>query len=144
MGNVLNIRLLIRLFSRIHRVVYRVSGGRIGSKLFSAPVLLLTTKGRKSGKRRTTPLLYLKEGANWAVAGSNAGGDLHPTWWLNLKAHPVAAVQIQNTIKEVRAREASEEEKRLLWPRFVEMYSDYETYRKRTTRKIPVVILEAD
>ena len=140
----LNIRLLIRLFSRIHRVVYRVTRGRIGSRLFSAPVLLLTTKGRKSGKTQTTPLLYLEEGANWALAGSNAGNDRHPTWWLNLKAHPAATVQIRNTVKRVRAREASEEEKSLLWPRFVEMYSDYETYRQRTKRKIPVVILEVE
>ena len=143
-GNVLNIRLLIRLFSWIHRVVYRVSGGRIGCRLVGGPVLLLITEGRKSGKARTTPLLYLEEGANWVVAGSNAGDDRHPTWWLNLKAHPVAAVQIQNTVKRVRAKEASEDERSLLWPRFVEMYSDYNTYRQRTTRKLPIVILEAE
>lgn len=142
--NVLSTRLLIRLFSWIHRVVYRLSGGRVDSQLFGAPVLLLTTKGRKTGKARTTPLLYLEESSNWVVVGSNAGDDRHPTWWLNLKAHPVATVQIGNTVKRVRAREASEEEKSLLWPRFVDMYSDYETYRQRTTRKIPVVILEAE
>ncbi len=142
--NVLKIRLLIRLFSWIHRVVYRLSGGRVGFQLFGAPVLLLTTKGRKTGKARTSPLLYLEESSNWVVVGSNAGDDRHPTWWLNLKAHPVATVQIGNTVKPVRAREASEEEKSLLWPRFVDMYSDYETYRQRTTRKIPVVILEAE
>ena len=140
----LNIRLLIRLFSWIHRVVYRVSGGRIGCQILGAPVLLLTTEGRKSGKLRTAPLLYLEEGANWVVVGSNAGDDRHPTWWLNLKAHPLAAVQIRNTVKRVRAREASEDERGLLWPRFVEMYSDYNTYRQRTTRKLPIVILEAE
>jgi deazaflavin-dependent oxidoreductase (nitroreductase family) len=86
----------------------------------------------------------LEESANWVVAGSNAGDDRHPIWWLNLKVHPVATVQFGNTIKHVRAREASDEEKSLLWPRFVDMYSDYETYRQRTTRKIPVVILEAE
>ena len=138
----LNIRLLIRLFSLIHRVVYRLSGGRIGSQVVGAPVLLLTTKGRKSGKARTTPLLYLEEGANWVVAGSNAGDDQDPAWWLNLKAHPAATVQIRDTVKQVRAREASQEEKRLLWHRFVDMYSDYEVYQQRTVRKIPVVILE--
>ena len=87
-----NIRFLIQLFSLIHQVVYRLSGGRIGSQLAGAPVLLLTTTGRKSGKTRTTPLLYLEEGRNWIVAGSNAGDDRHPVWWLNLKAHPVPPV----------------------------------------------------
>ncbi len=143
-GNMLNIRFFIRLFSLIHQVVYRLSGGRIGSQLVGAPVLLLTTKGNKSGNARTTPLLYLEEGANWIVAGSNAGDDRDPAWWLNLKVHPVATVQIGDTVKGVRAREASEEEKSFLWPRFVGMYSDYETYRQRTRRKIPVVILEPE
>ena len=140
----LNIRFLIRLFSLIHQVVYRLSGGRIGSQLVGAPVLLLATKGRKSGKARTTPLLYLEEGANWIVAGSNAGDDRHPAWWLNLKVTPEATVQIGDTVMRVRAREASEKEKNLLWPRFVDMYADYEVYQQRTTRKIPVVILEAN
>ncbi len=140
----LNIRLLIRLFSWLHQAVYRVSGGRIGSQLVGAPVLLLTTTGRKSGKTRTTPLLYLKEGANWVVAGSNAGDDRDPAWWLNLKVHSVATVQIRNTVKQVRAREASEEEKSLLWPRFVDMYADYKVYQQRTVRNIPVVILEPE
>ena len=139
-----NIRFLIQLFSLIHQVVYRLSGGRIGSQLVGAPVLLLTTTGRKSGKTRTTPLLYLEEGRNWIVAGSNAGDDRHPVWWLNLKTHPVATVQIRNTVKRVRAREASEKEKSLLWPRFVDMYADYEVYQQRTVRKIPVVILYSE
>jgi len=143
-GNMLNIRFLIRLFSLIHQVVYRLSGGRIGSQLVGAPVLLLATKGRKSGKARTTPLLYLEEGANWIVAGSNAGDDWNPAWWLNLKAQPEATVQIGDTVMRIRAREASEEEKNLLWPRFVDMYADYEVYQQRTTRKIPVVILETN
>jgi len=140
----LNIRFLIRLFSLIHQVVYRLSGGRIGSQIVGAPVLLLTSKGRKSGKTRTTPLLYLDEGRNWIVAGSNAGDDRHPAWWLNLKAQPEATVQIGDTLMRVRAREASEEEKNLLWPRFVDMYADYEVYQQRTTRKIPIVILEPE
>ena len=140
----LNIRFLIRLFSLIHQVVYRLSGGRIGSQIVGAPVLLLTSKGRKSGKTRTTPLLYLDEGRNWIMAGSNAGDDWNPAWWLNLKAQPEATVQIGDTLMRVRAREASEEEKNLLWPRFVDMYADYEVYQQRTTRKIPVVILEPE
>ena len=140
----LNIRFLIRLFSLIHRVVYRLSGGRVGSQIVGAPVLLLTSKGRKSDKTRTTPLLYLDEGRNWIVAGSNAGDDRHPAWWFNLKAQPEATVQIGDTVMRVRAREASEEEKNLLWPRFVDMYADYEVYQQRTTRKIPVVILETN
>ena len=109
-----------------------------------AKVLLLTTVGRKSGKSRTIPLLYLEEDSNCAIVASNGGDDRHPAWWLNLKANPAATIQVRRTLKQVRAREASEREKSVLWPRFVKMHSGYQTYQERTKRKIPVVILEPE
>ncbi len=136
-------RLLIRVFSMIHRMLYQVSGGRMGTHMVG-PVLLLTTVGRKSGQSRTTPLLYLQYVANWVVAASYAGNDRHPAWWLNLKVNPAARVQIKSIVQQVRAREATEVERSLLWPRFVSMFSSYEDYRQRTKRRIPIVILEPE
>ena len=136
-------RPLIRVFSMIHRMLYQVSGGRMGTHMVG-PVLLLTTVGRKSGQLRTTPLLYLKYEANWVVAASYAGDDRHPAWWLNLKVNPAARVQIKSIVQQVRARETTEVERSLLWPRFVSMFSSYDDYRQRTKRKIPIVILEPE
>lgn len=137
-----NVRFLIRVFSLAHRVLYRASGGFVGG--FGAKVLLLTTAGRKSGKSRTIPLLYRANDSGWAVVASNGGDVRHPAWWLNLKANPVATIQVRRALQRVRAREASESEKRDLWPRFVKMHSGYQTYQQRTKRKIPVVILEPE
>ena len=137
----LNNRVFIRVVSVVHRTLYRASGELIGGHT-GGPVLLLTTVGRKSGRSRTTPLLYINDGASWVVVGSKGGDARHPAWWLNLKANPVGKIQVKRKLVPVRAREATEEERAALWPRFVEMYSPYEKYRRRTRRKIPVVILE--
>src|SRR5215216_2208525 len=77
-----------RLLTNVHTFVYRLSGGAIGGTMVKSPVLLLTTTGRKSGKQRTTPLLYIKDGDNLAIVASNGGADRPPTWWLNLKGNP--------------------------------------------------------
>ena len=138
-----NNRFLIRIISLIHGVLYRATSGFIGASI-GAPVLMLTTVGRKSGRSRTTPLLYLEESSNRVIVGSNAGDDRHPAWWLNLQANPVATMQIRGARMRVRARKASEREKSDLWPRFVNMHSGYQAYRQRTKRDIPVVILERE
>ncbi len=77
-------RMMMRMISGTHEFWYRLSGGLIGGQLGKAPVLLLTTTGRKSGRRRTTPLVYLPDGDNMVVIASNGGSDRHPDWWLNL------------------------------------------------------------
>ena len=134
-------RLLIRVISAVHRVLYRVSGGLIGARV-GAPVLLLTTLGRNSHRSRTTPLLYLEDGVNWIVVASNGGDERHPAWWLNLKANPEATIQVKNIVKRVRSREATEAERDRLWLLLVRMYSIYDDYRRRTSRKIPIVVLK--
>ena len=101
---------LIKLFSAAHAFSYRLTGGRMGRRIAGAPVLLLTTTGRKSGKRRTAPLLYLEDGENIVVVASNGGNDQHPVWWLNLKQDSDAQVQIGSTSKRVRAKRADEQE----------------------------------
>ncbi len=138
-----NIRFLIWSVSLIHMLIYRATGGLIGGYV-GAPVLLLTTVGRKSGKSRTVPLLYIREGSQLALVASNGGDDRHPAWWLNLRASPAATIQIRRSRERVTARLGSQDEKRLLWPRFVKMHSGYKAYQQRTRREIPLVILEPE
>jgi deazaflavin-dependent oxidoreductase (nitroreductase family) len=127
--------------TRLHSSVYRASGGRVGGRLVGSPVLLLITKGRRSGKERTTPLLYLEDGGNFVIVASNGGTPGHPAWWLNLTANPEATVEIAGEKVRVRAEEAEGEEKRRLWARLVEMYPSYAGYQRKTDREIPVGVL---
>ena len=132
---------LQRAATSFHTLVFRSTNGLIGGWT-GGPVLLLNTTGRKSGQRRTTPLLYLRDGEDLVIVASNGGSSTAPAWWLNLKAKPDATVEISGRGPlQVRAEEADGEEKRRLWPRLVEMYSGYEGYRRKTDREIPVVIL---
>jgi len=134
---------LIRAVSAANTWVYRFSGGRIGGRFRGgAPVLLLTTVGRKSGQPRTAPLLYLQDGENLVIVASKGGMSHHPVWYLNLEANPDVKVQIGSDRRRMRARRASDEEKAKLWPRLVAMYRDYDDYQARTDRNIPVVVLE--
>lgn len=134
-------RTWLRIQSRLHSFIYRITNGRFGSQ-FGAPVLLITTIGRKSAKPRTNPLYYLEDGPNWSVVASNAGSDQHPAWWLNLLANPVAHMQVKEKRYQVIGREATKEEKDRLWPGFLRLFSGYDTYQQMTGRAFPVVILE--
>jgi F420H(2)-dependent quinone reductase len=121
--------------------LYRLSGGRLGGKVSGAPVLLLDHVGRKTGRPRTTPVLYMPDGDNLIVVASRAGSDVDPAWWLNLKANPATTVQVGSERRRVVARQATPEEKQRLWPRLVDAYSDYAVYQRRTAREIPVIVL---
>ena len=132
----------VRSMSWVNVVVFRLSGGRVGSRFRGgAPVLLLTTIGRRSGTPRTTPLLYLAEGEKLLVVASQGGMSRHPSWFRNLEAQPEVDVQIGSEHRKLRARRASDEEKAGYWPRLVAMYSDFDDYQARAPRDIPVVIL---
>lgn len=133
---------IILLFWRIHPKLFRWSGGRIGKKILGLPVLLLTTKGRKSGLMRTKALMYLPNGKNFVVVGSNLGYKNHPAWWLNLLAEPTANVYLGNRDCTVRAREAEGDERETLWGEIVKISPGYDEYKTMTERKIPVVVLE--
>ena len=126
----------------VHRWLYRLSGGRIGTKVNGFEILLLTTRGRTSGEPRRVALQALEHGNGWAVIASYAGADRHPNWWLNLVAQPMADVQIGRRSTPVRAGEATGEERAALWDRFVAVDDAYAEYEERTTRVIPVVVLE--
>jgi F420H(2)-dependent quinone reductase len=127
--------------TKLHAAVYRATDGGIGGRMMNSPVLLLITTGRKTKIERTTPLLYLRDGAGYAVVASNGGTSGDPTWWLNLRANPEAAVEVGDKRLRVYAEEVEGEEKRRLWMSLVEMYPRYESYQRRTDREIPVVIL---
>ena len=105
-------------------------------------MLLLETVGRKSGLARTIPLLYVPDGERFIVVASNAGDDRPPAWWLNLRARPEAAVQAGRERHRVRARRAEGEEEAALWKKLEASYPPYAGYRTRTSRDIPVVVLE--
>ena len=129
-----------KVVTTAHVALYRATKGRLGGRT-GLPVLLLTTTGRKSGRRRTKPLGYVKEGDDFLLAASNGGNDFFPSWWLNLEANPVAEIQVRGQRLSVNARKASPEEKERLWPKFLEAYKGYANYEKKTSREIPVVIL---
>jgi deazaflavin-dependent oxidoreductase (nitroreductase family) len=131
-----------KIMSRVNTWLFRLSGGRIGNKfLHGAPVFLLITKGRKSGERRTSPLIYVEDGACMAVVASKGGSARHPLWYLNLKADPDVEVEIGSVTRTMHARDATAEEKARLWPRLTAIYPPYDAYQARTARAIPVVIL---
>jgi deazaflavin-dependent oxidoreductase (nitroreductase family) len=134
--------LFLRAVSRLNVWVYRMSGGRwLGRFPSGAPVCLLMTAGRKSGRRRSVPLLYLRDGNDFIIVASQGGAPQHPGWYFNLQANPKAEVEIGRSRLAVVARTVGEDERAALWPRLVAIYSPYETYQHRTTRRIPVMRL---
>ena len=130
-------------FVSLHTGIYRLTGGRIGHTLPGLPsMLLLDHLGAKSGKRRTTPLLYIEDGDAFVIVASKGGHPRHPAWFHNLRANPETTIQVGPRKVPVTARVASAAERDRLWPRVVRTYSGYEGYQRRTERKIPLVMLE--
>ena len=132
----------LRWAGKLNVPVYRLSGGRIGGRVGRAPVLLLTTTGRKSGLPRTAPVVYLDDGERLVVIGSNAGHANEPAWSLNLKANPEAEVEIGRERRQMRARIAEGEERAGLWRRHNAQYAGFDDYEARTDREIAVFVLE--
>jgi deazaflavin-dependent oxidoreductase (nitroreductase family) len=128
--------------NRAHPALLRATKGRLGARVFRAPVLLLTTTGRRSGKERTVPLLYLAQGDRIALVGSYGGDDRDPLWVHNIRADPAVTVEIDGRRRPMRASIASAEEKAALWPKVLELYRPYDNYQRRTERDIPVVWLD--
>lgn len=134
--------LRFRVLGGAHRRVYRLTGGKLGGHLGKLPVLLLTTIGRKSGKVRTQPLVYTQVGDGFAVIASKGGAAQHPLWYLNLRANPLAEVTVGRERWRVRARDAQGEERDRLWRALSDLYPGYDKYAQKTSREIPVVVLE--
>jgi deazaflavin-dependent oxidoreductase (nitroreductase family) len=129
---------------RSHRALYRAGRGRILGTVAGMPVLLLTTTGRRSGKPRTTPLTFFRDGENLVVIASNGGEDRPPAWWLNLQQEPRAVVEIGTTRQGVVAVDAPEQERERLWGTITAAHAGYAGYQRRTTRPIPIVLLSSE
>ncbi len=132
---------LSRGFLRAAVWMYRRSGGRIGGKMFGAPVLLLTTTGRKSGRSWTFPVMYQRDGDRSVIIASNRGSNKHPAWWLNLRSQPDAVVEIGRERHSDTAVETAGDERDRLWRGMAEMCPGYDGYAKKSTRTLPVDLL---
>jgi deazaflavin-dependent oxidoreductase (nitroreductase family) len=132
----------LRAIGKLNVPVYRLTRGRLFNKVGRAPVLLLTSIGRRSGQPRTAPVLYLRDGERVVVIGSNAGNVRAPAWSLNLQANPDAEIQIGGERRLVRARVAEGEERAELWQKMNAEYEGFDDYATRTSRDIAVFVLE--
>lgn len=128
--------------SRMHAWIVARSGGRIGKTLFGSPLLVLRTVGRRTGKVRESPMLFVGHGDGYAVVASNAASQRLPAWWLNLQDQPECDVFVGGRWRAMRARAARDDEASALWPRLDEAYLGFEHYRKLAARDLPVVIIE--
>lgn len=127
-----------------HTFLYRHSGGRLGHSFpgVRGRMLLLDHVGAKSGTLRTSPLLYVEDGANVVIVASKGGFPKHPAWYHNLLANPDTFVQIGGVRRPVHARLATPEEYDALWDKAVEAWGGYREYKRRTDREIPLIVLE--
>lgn len=130
------------LFGQEHVDRYRATDGAEGHEWEGTQTLLLTTRGRKSGEERTTPLIYAPYGDAYTIVASKGGTDEPPAWYLNLSAEPEVEVQVLGDRFKARARTASAEEKAQIWATMVSEWPAYDEYQARTERQIPIVILE--
>lgn len=128
-----------RHFYRLHRFVYRWTGGLVGHHSPAGPMLLVTTVGRRSGLLRTTPLLYMPDGDRFVVVGSNGGRDQPPAWVLNLSATPRVELHVGRRTVPAEAHILTDEEKAQIWPRLLAHYKGWGHYQELTERPIPVV-----
>ena len=136
------LRLAMKYFARAHIWAYRRTNGRVGAKLLWFPAALVTTTGRKSGRPRTTPTLYLGDGDRVILPASFGGRDANPGWYRNLKSNPDVHVQIRGDHLDLTARDATDDERNRYWPKLIRMYPPYRGYREAADRKIPLVICE--
>lgn len=124
--------------------LYESSGGTKGTTLRGMPVVILTTIGAKSGKIRKAPLMRVEHDGRYAAVASLGGSDKNPVWYHNVKANPHVELQDGATRQDMVAREVSGDEKALWWERAVAAYPDYAKYQEKTSREIPVFLLEPE
>ncbi|MEA2271537.1 MAG: hypothetical protein QOI98_245 [Solirubrobacteraceae bacterium] len=132
----------VNVANKVDAPLLRMSNGRISLSV-GQPVLLLTTRGAKSGKPRAAPLLYMLDGDRIILIASKAGNLRHPSWYHNVKAHPDVDVKAKGRSGRYRAREAEGEERERLWEIANDQYRGYDVYQERAgDRRIPVIVLE--
>lgn len=131
------------LFGDKHVQRYRETGGEVGHNWRrGSKILLLTTKGRKSGEPRTKPLIYEQDGDRYVIVASKGGAPEHPDWYRNLERDPGVELQVRDEVFPARAHTAAGEERERLWRLVNQQWPDYDSYQEKTDREIPVVVLE--
>lgn len=132
------------LFGDEHVRRYEETEGREGHIWQkNAPILILTTTGRKTGEQRKSALIYGEHEGSYVVVASKGGAPRHPAWYLNLAEDPKVTVQVLADVFTARARKAEGAERQVLWSQMAEVWPDYENYQTKTDREIPVVVLES-
>ena len=132
---------IFKIILTIHKGLYRLSGGRIGGKMQGAEVLLLSTLGRKSGKKRVTPLMFIRHDKSFVVVASNGGQPSHPGWYYNIQDKSPIDVQVMGKTYRVSVNEAKGDQRTTLYEQFINVSEQYARYAEKTDRDIPVVIL---
>ncbi len=122
--------------------LYEATGGAQGGTLQDVPVVILTTRGRKSGALRKSPLMRVEHGGSYAVVASMGGAPKHPVWYLNLVAHPDVTIQDGPDLHDLRARVLTGDERAQWWARATNVWPPYDDYQARTQRVLPMVVLE--
>ena len=134
---------LIRIISKIHGYMYSGSGGRIGKKLGNQDIILLTTIGRKSGKKRNVPLAVIRYEDKYLVIGSFGGSPVHPAWFLNIESNPGVQIRLGSKVIDASASviRKSDDEYEKLWDKAVNVYQGFDSYKRATDREIPIIVL---
>jgi deazaflavin-dependent oxidoreductase (nitroreductase family) len=132
----------VSLVGENHLRLYLQTNGEQGYLWNGVPILVLTTKGRKSGETRQIPIIFSRDGDNYFIIGSKGGSPTHPAWYLNLVADPHVQVQVKGDKFDAVARTAESPERERLWAIALKDWPNYDVYQSRTTRQIPVVVLE--
>ncbi len=132
---------VIKLMSRTNTWVYRVTNGKLGGRFRGgAPVCLVTTTGRRTGKPRTVPLLYMRDGSDVVIVASKGGMPRHPEWYLNIQADSGVEIEVGAEKGRYVARTADPQTRERLWSDLTTMYSDFDSYQSRADRVIPVIV----
>ena len=131
-----------QLFGPAHVESYRATGGEVGHIWRGVPTLLLTTTGRNTGERHTTPLIYGSDGDRYVIVASKGGAPAGPGWYRNLAKSPQVELQVKDEVFPATARTAGGEERERLWRIMAEVWPAYDDYAQKTDREIPVVVLE--
>ena len=132
----------ITLLGEDHVRVYRETGGETGYIWNGVTALLMTMTGRKSGEKRTIPIIFTEVDGKYVIIASKGGAPKHPVWYLNVSEDPNVEVQIKDEVFDATARTAEGEERERLWAAAIENWPNYDVYQSRTDREIPVVVLE--
>ena len=133
----------IRIISKIHGYIYRISRGRVGKQLGKVTILILTTTGRKSGKKRSVPLTAIPYGEKYILAASFGGSPVHPAWLINIRQNPAVSIRVGSIVKQakafiIRTTDTGYEE---MWGKAIAVTGRYDNYRKATSRPIPIVVI---